>query len=102
MSNDNKTHSVARCYDCSNGGAEFCHGCYTMERDDEYGDYVTYEDYATLQAKLERAVEFAQHKPSCRKIREQYWAAKCTCGLDAFLAEINAQRLLLEKEKNDD
>ena len=30
---------------CTNGGAQYCYGCYTMERDDEWGDWVRYEDY---------------------------------------------------------
>lgn len=53
------------------------------------------QQIATLQAKLDRAKEYMQHLDSCRKIREHYWAAECTCGMSAFLAEI-------EKEKNDD
>lgn len=45
--------SVAR-FDCSDGGAAFCQGCYTMARDDEYGEYVRYEDYVLLQQELAR------------------------------------------------
>lgn len=41
-------------FDCTNGGALFCNGCYFMdERDD--GDYVRYEDYAALERRLESA-----------------------------------------------
>ncbi len=39
-------------YDCGKGNATFCQGCYQMERDDEYGDWVSYEDYATLRARV--------------------------------------------------
>lgn len=36
-------------YDCTNGGATFCQGCYTMT-ETEYGDYVSAEDYDALAA----------------------------------------------------
>lgn len=42
-------------YDCTSGGAQFCQGCYTMTRDDEYGDYVLHEDYAAIRAQLDDA-----------------------------------------------
>jgi len=42
-------------YDCTSGGAQFCQGCYTMERDDEYGDYVLFEDYDRLRSQLDDA-----------------------------------------------
>jgi hypothetical protein len=41
-------------YDCTGGRNErigFCQGCYTMT-EDTGGDYVTYEDYAKLEARL--------------------------------------------------
>jgi hypothetical protein len=34
-------------YNCTNGGASFCQGCYTMT-ECELGDYVSSEDYDTL------------------------------------------------------
>lgn len=38
-------------YDCTNGGAQFCQGCYEMTPDAD-GDYVTYADHlAALAAK---------------------------------------------------
>ena len=39
-------------FDCTSGGAQFCQGCYTMTQDDEYGDYVLYEDYEALRARV--------------------------------------------------
>lgn len=44
-------------YDCTNGGAIWCQGCYTMKRDDEYGDWVAYEDYAALEEALREIYE---------------------------------------------
>lgn len=47
-------------FDCTNGSAQWCYGCYTMTRDD-LGDYVLAEDYdalrnasEALQAEIER------------------------------------------------
>ena len=40
-------------YECANGGTPYCYGCYQMTRDDEYGDYVEYEDYAKLLARID-------------------------------------------------
>lgn len=36
-------------YDCTNGRAQFCYGCYQMT-ESEYGDYVEVADYDALQA----------------------------------------------------
>jgi len=44
-------------YDCTNGGAQFCDGCYTMTQDDDYGDWVKYEDYARLERDLAAALK---------------------------------------------
>lgn len=41
-------------FDCTSGGSQYCYGCYTMSRDDEYGDYVLFEDYDRLRAELSR------------------------------------------------
>lgn len=46
--------SVER-FDCTNGGAAWCQGCYTMTRDD-LGDYVRHEDYEALRAKYDSAI----------------------------------------------
>lgn len=42
-------------YDCTDGGSSHCYGCYTMTQDDQYGDYVTYEDFAAERAAREAA-----------------------------------------------
>lgn len=35
-------------FNCTNGGAQFCQGCYTMTPDSE-GEYVRHDDYAKLE-----------------------------------------------------
>jgi hypothetical protein len=47
-----KDDRVAR-YNCTSGGAQFCQGCYQMERD-EYGDYVRFADYERLTAERDQ------------------------------------------------
>ena len=42
-----KEEPLAR-FNCTNGGAQYCYGCYTMERDDEYGDYMRFEDHERI------------------------------------------------------
>lgn len=52
---------VAR-FDCTSGGANWCNGCYTMERHDD-GDYVLHDDYAALLQQLaerDAEVEFVR------------------------------------------
>lgn len=43
-------------FDCTNGGAQFCQGCYTMTSDSE-GEYVRHEDYAKLEQQRAALVE---------------------------------------------
>lgn len=43
-------------YTCGKGGAQHCYGCYSMD-EDEYGDYVSHSDYASL---LTRAAQAEQ------------------------------------------
>jgi len=38
-------------YDCTQGKAQHCYGCYQME-ESEYGDYVRWEDYERLRETL--------------------------------------------------
>lgn len=40
-------------YECGNGNASYCYGCYQMQEDSD-GDYVRHEDYAALR---ERVIE---------------------------------------------
>ena len=55
---------IVKRFNCTSGGAQFCQGCYTMERDDEYGDYVRFEDYERLTAERDqykkKSDEYAQ------------------------------------------
>jgi polyhydroxyalkanoate synthesis regulator protein len=37
-------------YDCTNGGAQHCYGCYQMTRDDVDGEYVLATDFDALAA----------------------------------------------------
>lgn len=39
-------------YDCTDGGARFCQGCYTMS-ECEFGEYVSWDDYEALLAENE-------------------------------------------------
>lgn len=50
---------MVKTYDCTDGGAQHCLGCYTMRestdgfgKSDEYGDWVRKEDYDALAAEL--------------------------------------------------
>jgi hypothetical protein len=43
-------------FDCTNGGAQFCQGCYTMTVDSD-GEYVRHEDYAKLEQQRAALVE---------------------------------------------
>lgn len=45
-------------YDCTNGGAKYCQGCYQMSEHPE-GDYVLAEDYDALRLERERPVNRA-------------------------------------------
>lgn len=46
-------------FDCTNGGAQYCQGCYTMAPDSE-GEYVRHEDYAKLEQQRAALVEACQ------------------------------------------
>lgn len=59
MTDPHANETGVKRYDCTNGGAQFCQGCYRMD-EDEQGDYVRWEDYERLLAKvatLEKTVE---------------------------------------------
>ncbi len=43
-------------YDCTDGGARFCQGCYTMS-ECEFGEYVSWDDYEALLAERDRLRE---------------------------------------------
>ncbi len=43
-------------YDCTDGGARFCQGCYTMS-ECEFGEYVSWDDYDALLAERDRLRE---------------------------------------------
>lgn len=60
-------------FNCTDGGARYCYGCYQMTPDNEYGDYVSYDDYAALLQQLaERDTEAASNRKTLEKnCREQ-------------------------------
>ena len=60
-------------YNCTDGGYRHCQGCFTMERDDEYGDYVTFEDFDALRATVARLREALELIADATN-------APCTCG----------------------
>ena len=41
----------AKRYDCTNGGAQFCQGCYTMT-ENAHGDWVLFEDYEKMKIRV--------------------------------------------------
>jgi hypothetical protein len=52
-------------YECTSGGAQYCQGCYTMTPD-QYGDFVTFEDYAALLARCQAAENaIHDHNEAC-------------------------------------
>lgn len=46
-------------YDCTNGGYQYCSGCYQMSQE-EYGDYVRVDD---LRERLEYMLDLCKHTP---------------------------------------
>lgn len=73
-------------FDCTNGRAQFCYGCYQMTTDNEYGDYVKYEDYAAL---LLRASDLTADRDSWRRLAERLESEKLDA--EAKLAERDAE-----------
>jgi hypothetical protein len=62
-------------FDCGNGGAQFCDGCYTMEKN-ELGDYVRWEDFERLQDALKDIALGANMmmQPPCTPSMQRYAA----------------------------
>ncbi|HJS06910.1 MAG TPA: hypothetical protein VJ809_04595 [Pirellulales bacterium] len=52
MSNDQVKRVDVERLNCTNGGSQYCYGCYQMTIDNEYGDYVSYDDYDALLRRL--------------------------------------------------
>jgi hypothetical protein len=47
--------SEVKRYDCTDGGAAWCQGCYTMTENEGYGDWVKFDAYDALRAQLDEA-----------------------------------------------
>lgn len=75
-------------YDCTNGGAQHCYGCYTM-KGDELGDYVEWEAYEALKAERD-----AWHERAVMTLeKKNEWADR------ARKAESERNYLITETEK---
>jgi hypothetical protein len=65
-------------YDCTDGGAQWCQGCYTMT-ENSLGGYVKYEDYDALRGEVERLRETLQSisaNTCCDRCREAALVAR--------------------------
>lgn len=72
-------------FDCTNGGAQFCQGCYQMEQDSD-GEYVRYVDHA---AEIARLTVLAHHLRHCRECGEND-VTECPAGLALWRAALEA------------
>ena len=78
-------------YDCTDGGAQFCQGCYTMtER--EYGDWVPFEDYDALAAR---------HASLLNNLETADRAVALNLELEARLAEYSGQVIELAHDNQE-
>lgn len=72
-------------YDCTDGGARFCQGCYTMS-ECEFGEYVSWDDYESLLAerdalKAEQALWEPIHYEIHRRAEKQ-WCLSSQCDFE--------------------
>lgn len=78
-------------YDCTNGGASFCQGCYTMSESD-LGDYVEFADYDAMAQRC-RELEADAEQVGAVALNKN---AECI-ALRADVADLKAR--LLEAER---
>ena len=84
---------MSKRYDCGNGGAAWCQGCYTMEevpthvtddgREFEFGDYVKSSDYDTAVTAL-KEIAAEVHKAGPSRGMPTQAAIKARAALDAL------------------
>ncbi len=67
----------AKRYECGNGNASYCYGCYQMQEDSD-GEYVKYDDYAALR---ERVIELEAKNAELERLCESTYVAR---GADAY------------------
>lgn len=77
-------------YDCTDGGAQFCQGCYTMA-EDSLGDYVKYEDHA---AEVER---LTQTREADMEVYHQVYMVLLNAGDDKYLGALEQAQALVAK-----
>ena len=86
-------------FDCGKGSAQYCYGCYQMEREDEYGAYVRSEDYDALLADREalraRVAELGAIADSCADRLGDAWSQ-----LSAAQAEASRLREALTQARD--
>lgn len=81
-------------YDCTNGGAQFCQGCYTMTPDTD-GDYVTYADHAAALAAKDAEIASLERECAVRNERELGYLSRAqSAEARAERAEREAARML--------
>lgn len=69
-------------YDCTDGGKQFCQGCYTMT-ECAHGDYVAWEDFARLEQECER---LRSANEECERDNDALNAASLMLGRDLAAA----------------
>ncbi len=62
-------------YDCTNGGAKWCQGCYQMSEHPQ-GDYVAADDYAKLEAEAQAPREEVEKAQNALAFTEQWYGVR--------------------------
>lgn len=78
-------------FDCTSSNLSYCYGCYTMS-EEEYGDYVAWEDYEALKAECEQL----------RKDAERYRWLREQCGNSGLLTIAKVGAFELKTWSGDD
>jgi hypothetical protein len=73
-------------FNCTSGGAQFCQGCYQMERDDEHGDYVSFEDYERLTAERDLYKQRAEQAEMAAKLNADTILQMQSAAFDLLIA----------------
>lgn len=81
-------------FNCTNGGAQFCQGCYTMKPDSE-GEYVRHEDYAKLEQQRAALVE-ALDPQTIEAIADEIGSAEHSARAESLRGIARRQRAALK------